>query len=119
MPRTNRYTNSSNIVTAPQNVPDGFGSLKRATGATVVADYKFSHFFPRPFQRTKLIEQYALTENSIIKYINGDYSALIKAGMFIVVDSDTYKLLGVSPVQGGATTYKALAMVAMKIQGTA
>lgn len=115
MSRTSRDNMVADILSMPKKQGNGYGGLERKTAAVVeVADYGFYWFPPGTFSRTKTIEEYGLTDDAEIIFISGEFDAGIKAGHLVEFDGVTYKLIGVTPINGASGTPVALSIVAVK-----
>lgn len=116
MARGTRYMLQADVLSAPQTVDDGYGGLTTGAATTIVSGYKCSAWYPHDWTRTRLIEQYGLTANAVLRQATGDYNAAIAVGHTMTFSDGKYRIIGVSPVQGGGLSFVSLALLLMKVQ---
>jgi hypothetical protein len=114
--RASRYAETSDVTAQQQNADNAYGGLKRATTVTtIVNDLKFMSWAPSAYNLTSYIATYGLTSDAQIKLINCAYYSTIRAGHFITIDGEKFKILGASGVKGASGAFEALTMVAYKV----
>ena len=104
-------------ITEESNVSDGYGGVSGGTPVVVIADYKFSAWTPKPYQRIAVLTQYGLRESSTIIRVSGPFNALIVEGQYIQFEGSAYKLVGVRPVNGSGSSPRRCAIVAVREEG--